>query len=209
MAPHWIATSADGGTAYVTNEGANSVSVVDLASREVTATIPIGHAPRKLAVQSHASLPTSAEAASPSASITTPTTAAEPAVQTIELRGLTFADHGTKEVNGQAELELEVDDYYFAPTFLRGEPGQRLTLEIENESGTLHNLSIPVLQLDTDIPPKSKVQVEVTFPPSGMVHFLCKFHTAIGMNGELLAGDATPQAVSQGSTPKANTGAAH
>jgi YVTN family beta-propeller protein len=208
-APHWIATSADGGTAYVTNEGGDSMAVVDLASRKVTATIAVGHAPRKLAVQSHASLPASAEATSPSASITTPATAAQPAAQSIELGGLTFADHGTKEVKGQAELELEADDYYFAPTFLHGEPGQRLTLEIENESGTLHNLSIPALQLDTDVPPKGKVQVEVTFPPSGGLHFFCKFHTAMGMNGELLAGDATPQAVSQGFTPKAKMGAAY
>jgi len=29
-----------------------------------------------------------------------------------------------------------------------------------------------------------------------MVRFFCKFHSELGMNGELLTGDATPQAVS-------------
>jgi plastocyanin len=121
---------------------------------------------------------------------------AEPEARSIKLGNLTFLDHGTKDVKGQAELDLEADDYYFAPTFLRGAPGQTLTLEVENESETLHNLSIPDQHIDKDIPPKGKVKVDVTIPPSGAVHFFCKFHTAIGMNGELLAGDAAPQSVS-------------
>jgi YVTN family beta-propeller protein len=49
--PHWIAISSDGRTVYVTDEGSNDVSVVDLASQKVTATIPVGNAPRKIAVQ--------------------------------------------------------------------------------------------------------------------------------------------------------------
>ena len=34
--PHWIATTSDGQTAYVTNELSNDVSVVDLATQTVT-----------------------------------------------------------------------------------------------------------------------------------------------------------------------------
>ena len=62
------------------------------------------------------------------------------------------------------EVELEADAYYFKPTFLQGAPGQKLTLEIENESGTLHNISMPEQQLDVDIPPKGKV-TPVHFEP--------------------------------------------
>ena len=97
-----------------------------------------------------------------------------------------------KDVTGLAELDLEVDEYYFEPAFLRGTPGQKLKLEIENESNTLHSFSIPEQKLDMDIPPKGKVVVEVTFPPSGVVRFFCKFHSELGMNGELLSGDAVP-----------------
>jgi plastocyanin len=125
------------------------------------------------------------------------------------LGDLTFSDHGTKEVKGQAEMDLEADDYYFAPTFLRGKPGQKLTLEVENESGTLHNFSIPEQHLDQDIPPKGTVRIDVTIPPSGVVHFFCKFHTALGMNGELLAGDAAPQSVSHGVTHRTDGEARH
>ena len=39
---------------------------------------------------------------------------------------------------------------------------------------------IPAQPLDTDI------------PPLGVMHFLCKFHTALGMNGALLSGNTTP-----------------
>lgn len=164
--PHWIAVSSDGRTAYVTNEGSDDVSVVDLVSRQVTATIGVGHAPRKIAIQ-----PRQAPAGS----------ATQPA-----------SDHGTKDVKSLTELDVEADDYYFEPTFLQGQPGQKLALTIENESGTLHNFSIPEQQLDKDVPPKSKVTVEVTMPQSGTALFFCKFHGPLGMKGELLSSDATP-----------------
>jgi YVTN family beta-propeller protein len=49
--PHWIAINPQGTTAWVTNEGSNTVSVVDLNTLTVTATIPVGNAPRKMVVQ--------------------------------------------------------------------------------------------------------------------------------------------------------------
>lgn len=97
-----------------------------------------------------------------------------------------------KDVTGLAELDLEADEYYFEPAFLRGTPGQKLKLEIENGSSTLHSFTIPEQKLDMNIPPKGKVAVEVTFPPSGVVRFFCRFHSALGMEGELLTGGAKP-----------------
>lgn len=48
--PHWLDASADGAQIYVTNEGSNSVSVVDLAGAP-TREIAVGNAPRKIAIQ--------------------------------------------------------------------------------------------------------------------------------------------------------------
>ncbi|HEX4351725.1 MAG TPA: hypothetical protein VHZ95_02400, partial [Polyangiales bacterium] len=48
---HWITLNADHTAAYVTNEGDNNVSVVDLEQRVVTDTIAVGKAPRKMAIQ--------------------------------------------------------------------------------------------------------------------------------------------------------------
>lgn len=113
----------------------------------------------------------------------------------ITLGSVAFGDHGTKDVSASTTLTLEADDYYFSPTFLKGKPGQKLTVTLSNDSkATLHNLSIAQLEIDKDVPAKSKVDVEFTFPQSGVILFLCKYHTGQGMNGELLAGDATPQA---------------
>ena len=49
--PHWIAASADGDTAYVTNEVSNDLSIVDVEGGKVIATVPIGNAPRKIVLQ--------------------------------------------------------------------------------------------------------------------------------------------------------------
>jgi YVTN family beta-propeller protein len=48
--PHWVAASGDSRTAFVTNEGSNDVSIVDLATGGVSG-VPVGNAPRKIAVQ--------------------------------------------------------------------------------------------------------------------------------------------------------------
>ncbi len=48
--PHWVATAGDGKKAYVTNEGSNDVTIVDLATGKTT-TIAVGNAPRKVVVQ--------------------------------------------------------------------------------------------------------------------------------------------------------------
>ncbi len=173
--PHWIAISSDGRSAYVTNEGSDDVSVVDLAHRQVTATIAVGHAPRKIAILPGQAATSSVPALAP----------ADSAMQPV-------SNHGTKDVKNLTALDVEVNDYYFQPTFLQGWPGQRLTLTIENESATLHNFSIPEQQLDKDIPPNSNVSVRVMFPQSGTALFFCKIHGPLGMQGTLRASDATP-----------------
>jgi YVTN family beta-propeller protein len=182
--PHWLAVSTDGRTAYVTNEGSQDVSVVDVASGTVTTTVQVGNAPRKIVVQP-----------GPGGQGMTPAPTAPASTHGT----MTISDHGTLEVKGQTMVELEADEYYFKPTFLQGTPGQWLQLEIENESGTLHNISLPEQHLDLDIPPRGKVTAEVVFPASGTVRFFCKFHEALGMHGALRVGDAPP--------PRASTGA--
>jgi YVTN family beta-propeller protein len=166
--PHWIAITSDGRTAWVANEGSNDVSVVDLSTRAVTATIPVGNAPRKIAVQPG---PVSASAApSPAAPRTVAAAAPE-----------------ARDVTGRAELHVEADDYYFKPAMLRGTPGQKLRLVVENESGTLHNLTVAGQGIDRDVAPHKDVAVDVVFPASGTVAFTCKLHAALGMKGELRA----------------------
>jgi YVTN family beta-propeller protein len=176
--PHWVAASSDGKRAYVSNEGSNDVSVVDLTARTVIATIPVGNAPRKIAVQPQSTRGTSGAAP----------TGAERAAVTIG--GFPVADHGTMDVRDMTQATLRVDDYYFAPTFLRGRSGQRLRLHVKNEASALHNVSAADLGLDRDVPPGGQLEVDVTFPLAGRVHFFCKFHAPLGQNGLFLVAGA-------------------
>jgi len=105
---------------------------------------------------------------------------------------VTYNDHGTMDVRGKSELDVEADDNYFEPTFLRGDPGQTITLKVENEGNANHNFSVDALGINTNIPPKGEAEIKVTFPQSGVTPFFCRFHAATGMNGALLVGDATP-----------------
>jgi YVTN family beta-propeller protein len=47
--PHWLAADASGGTVYVTNEGSNDLSIIDVARRSAR-TVAVGSAPRKVVV---------------------------------------------------------------------------------------------------------------------------------------------------------------
>jgi plastocyanin len=99
-------------------------------------------------------------------------------------------DRTEKDVRGLREAEIEADDHYFRPAVLRGDPGQKLRLTIENESGALHNVSIAALGVDRDVPPKGKIEIDVVFPREGATEFVCKIHAAMGMKGALVVGGA-------------------
>jgi YVTN family beta-propeller protein len=193
-APHWIATSSDGRTAYVTDENSNDVSIVDLVAQRVVATVPVGNGPRKIAIQpGSAAMDSTGEMPTGMAMDGMPMMAQAPGGAPRSGPGaMTTNDHGTVDVRGKDEIDVEADDDYFEPTFLRGAPGQTLKLVVENESSSLHSMSIPGLGVDTNVPPHASAEIEVTFPESGSSPFFCKFHTALGMNGALLVGDATP-----------------
>jgi plastocyanin len=104
---------------------------------------------------------------------------------TTTLNGQTANDHGTKDVSGGGEFELEVDSFYFNPTVLTGHAGDKLTLTLSNESTTTHNFSLPDQNVDKDIPSDGTATVDVTFPSSGTLVFFCKFHQSQGMVGAL------------------------
>jgi plastocyanin len=97
-------------------------------------------------------------------------------------------DHGTKDFSGQDEAEVELDNFYFEPTVIKGTAGAELKLELDNESETLHNFTLSDQNIDQDVQAGQKVDVTVTIPQSGFVEFFCKYHKASGMVGELTTG---------------------
>jgi plastocyanin len=102
------------------------------------------------------------------------------------IAGVKANDHGSKTVSGEAKVEL--DDFYFEPTVLKGKPGSEVTLELENEGEVEHNLTIDSQQIDQDVEPGEDAKVTVTMPQSGAVSFYCKYHKSQGMAGALTLG---------------------
>jgi plastocyanin len=103
------------------------------------------------------------------------------------IAGVEANDHGQKDVSGETgKVEVELDDDYFEPTVLKGMPGQKVTLELKNEGGAEHNISIAEQNVDQDVEPGDEAEVEVTFPQSGELSFVCKYHESAGMAGALV-----------------------
>ena len=50
---------------------------------------------------------------------------------------------GKKDISGKtaATIELEADNYYFNPTFLKVSPGEKVTVKFKNEGNTTHTFT--------------------------------------------------------------------
>jgi plastocyanin len=91
-------------------------------------------------------------------------------------------DHGTADVQDD-KIELELDDFYFAPTFVKGTPGERVTVEVKNEGNTEHTFTSDPLGADEEVAPGDSSSVTVTLPQDGAIEFHCRFHEGQGMKG--------------------------
>ena len=98
----------------------------------------------------------------------------------VSLSGTTN-DHGTK--TARAKLEMELDDFYFGPTFVEASAGQNFTIELENEGTAQHTFTSTDLGIDVQLEPGQKKTVTVTAPRSGVALFMCRFHQNQGMQG--------------------------
>ena len=104
---------------------------------------------------------------------------------TKEIGGEQATYHGTTDVSGSNHFELELDDFYFGPTVLEGEPGQTLNLGLFNEGGEHHTFTIDGV-VDEELPSGADgIAIDVTFPESGYQVFYCSFHRGQGMIGAL------------------------
>jgi len=100
--------------------------------------------------------------------------------------GTQVETHGTKDVTtASGKVEVEMYDNYFEPTVLKGKPGQMVTLELKNSGKAVHTFTLPQQSLDKEIQPGDEGEVDVTFPQSGELKFVCKFHAGLGMIGAL------------------------
>jgi plastocyanin len=118
----------------------------------------------------------------------------------------TVADHGTKDIGSAKEIELEVDDEYFSPTFIQAAPGTTVTVALENEGKMNHTFTIDGAGIDQNLAPDAKATVDVTMPSSGSLAFYCRFHKASGMQGAFVVSGAGASTAT--TTAPASSGAA-
>jgi plastocyanin len=93
---------------------------------------------------------------------------------------------GTKDISKKstATLDLEADDYYFEPTFVKVKPGEKVTIELENEGDMVHTFTSDSLSIDQQIAPGKSKKFTVTVPRDGTAFaFHCSFHQRMGMQG--------------------------
>lgn len=89
---------------------------------------------------------------------------------------------GVEELSGD-EMDLELDDFYFEPTFVHAEPGQSVTVRLRNEGDARHTFTIPGTDVDAVVAAGEEGEVQVTLPSEGPVVFVCRFHESRGMRG--------------------------
>ena len=111
---------------------------------------------------------------------------------TTTIAGEQAESHGTKDVSSESgKVEIELYDNYFEPTVLEGKPGQKVELELKNEGKAAHTFTISDQMVDKEVQPGDETETEVTFPQSGQLEFVCKFHQSSGMIGALQVGSSS------------------
>ena len=100
----------------------------------------------------------------------------------VELEGTVNDEGGSGEVS-DGEVEMELDDFYFGPTFTQADAGSSVTISLFNEGDTKHTFTIDSLGVDEELEPEATLEVEVTLPESGAVRYYCRFHADQGMQG--------------------------
>jgi plastocyanin len=93
---------------------------------------------------------------------------------------------GTKDISAKkfAGIDIEADDYYFKPTFVKVQPGEKVRITIENEGSATHTFTSDSLNIDQTVPAGKKAKFTVTVPSDGTAFaFHCTFHQSMGMQG--------------------------
>jgi plastocyanin len=121
-------------------------------------------------------------------------------------------DHGTSDQTASGSVprvEMELDDNYFGPTYVKVQPGATVTFELRNEGSRQHTLTTDD-GVDTAVDPDGTGEAVVTAPESGQLVFYCRFHRNTGMQGAIVATDAAagggqPGGPSSSATPSSTT----
>ena len=137
------------------------------------------------AVASCSGSPPAEERVTPTPEASTPATATPNVAIGAKLKvaGTNANYHGTRDVAGERKVSIEIEDNYFSPTVIKGKPGQRILVSLENEAQSPHTFTIAGRYIDLEMQPGKLSEVRVTLPKSGNLSFYCRYQKKNGMAG--------------------------
>ena len=91
----------------------------------------------------------------------------------------------------EAEVKLEIDDFYFDPKSIEATAGTPVKVRLDNEGKAAHTFTIGELGVDKVLQPGEEATVEFTPTADGTLAFYCRFHRGQGMEGELTVSGST------------------
>jgi uncharacterized cupredoxin-like copper-binding protein len=111
-------------------------------------------------------------------------TVTEPSAAPTSAAPAAINDHGTKSFTSENfSAELELDNFYFSPTFIKSPGGGTATLELHNEGDAEHTFTSPTLNIDEELEPGARKTIEVKIGAESRYEFYCRYHKDRGMRG--------------------------
>jgi plastocyanin len=91
-------------------------------------------------------------------------------------------EHGTMSLTG-GTLDIEQDNFYFAPTFVNATAGAKASVKLTNKGTAAHTFTIDSLSVDQVVQPGQSAILSLVLPAGGTVAWYCRFHRTQGMQG--------------------------
>ena len=114
----------------------------------------------------------------------------------IEKAGLTgtvnLADEKDEQIAtvSSTDVEIELSDFYFGPTFINAKAGSTLHATLTNKGTMPHTFTIDSLKIDEVLQPGDTATVDITVPAAGSsLAVYCKYHKGGGMQGAIFGTD--------------------
>jgi plastocyanin len=113
-----------------------------------------------------------------------PEPTAATALPTQEAASPGINDRGTETFTTETfELDLELDDFYFEPTFIKSPGAASASIELKNEGTVAHTFTAPDLGIDEELEPGTSKAIDVQIGTETRYEFYCRFHRDQGMQG--------------------------
>jgi len=84
------------------------------------------------------------------------------------------------------DVDIELSDFYFGPTFINAKAGSTLHATLTNKGTMPHTFTIDSLKIDEVLQPGDTATVDITVPAaSSSLAVYCKYHKGGGMQGAI------------------------